>query len=100
MPSPRETMRVALDTVTWVPVRPPFDCNYIGIANEQGAEFKLRTDPGDPLTEESISGFSSLGDIAAARGASGQSFRYSKNADAFFLRATAGTGPAVLRFQQ
>jgi hypothetical protein len=101
MPAPRENERLTLDTVTWTPVAPPFDCNYIGITNEQGAEIKLRTDSGDASTEESILGFSAVNDIAASRDArSGQSFRYPKTVTAFWLRATSGTGPAVVRFQQ
>lgn len=47
--------RLELDSITWIPILPPMDCNSIRIKNTDfGIPVKIRTDKDDGDTEDEI----------------------------------------------
>ena len=94
MPAPFEIQVLTIDPVSWTPITVPFDCSNLSVKNrDNGNSILIRTNPGDAATEDRIApcGEQSLA-IPFHR------HRFPAGAQPVWLQATAGTGPAVVKF--
>ena len=94
MPAPFEIQVLTIDPGSWTPVTVAFDCNSISVKNADTVNpVKLRTNAGSAATEDTLGpgGEQSLA-IPFHR------YRFTAGSQPVWLRATAGTGPVVIKF--
>ena len=94
MPAPFEIQVLTIDPVSWTPVTAAFDCTSLAVKNTDHANtVRMRTDPGNPATEDTLApGAEQSLAIPFHR------YRFASGSQPLWLRATAGTGPVVVKF--
>ena len=94
MPSPFEIQLLTIDPVSWTPVTVAFDCNNLAVKNADLVNaVKMRTDSGSAATEDTLGpGAEQSLAIPFHR------YRFAAGSQPLWLRATAGTGPVVVKF--
>jgi hypothetical protein len=94
MPAPFEIRVVPVDAVSWTPVTVPFDCVNLAVKNRDTANvMRIRTNKDDSTTEDTLApGAEQALAIPFHR------YRFRAGTTPVWLQATAGTGPAVVKF--
>ena len=94
MPAPFEIQVISIDPVSWTPVTVPFDCVSLAIKNGDGVNTVcMRTNPGNAATEDTV-GAGAEQSLAIPF----HRYRFPAGSQPLWLRATAGTGPVVIKF--
>jgi len=94
MSAPFEIQVLTIDPVFWTPVTVAFDCNNLSVKNADPVNaIKLRTNAANGSTEDTLGpgGEQSLA-IPFHR------YRFPAGSQPLWLKATAGTGPVVVKF--
>jgi hypothetical protein len=94
--------QLTVDTVSWTPIVAPIDCMGLSIKNSTLVNLSIRTDSGDPTTQDLIAA-GSVETIAAPRHSgsvhdAGSGIRFHAGDTIAFLQAASGTGPVLLTF--
>ena len=94
--------QIAIDSISWTPVVAPIDCQGVGIKNSVAVDVKIRTDSGDPATQDTIPAGSQEG-VMVSRSQGSVQFdlapqRFRAGDTICFLQAASGTGPALATF--
>ena len=94
MPAPIEIQVLTIDPVFWTPITVAFDCNNLSIKNADPANpLKFRTNANSAATEDTLGpGVEQSFAIPSHR------YRFPAGSQPVWLKATAGTGPAVVKF--
>ncbi|HYA97298.1 MAG TPA: hypothetical protein VEH49_04320 [Methylomirabilota bacterium] len=94
--------QIAIDTVSWTPVVAPIDCMGVAIKNAAAADMKIRTDSGDPATQDTIPAGNQDGIMVGRFGdtpsTSRSGPRFFSGETVAYLQAVSGTGPALATF--
>ena len=94
MPTPFEIQQLTIDPVSWTPVTAPFDCNGLLVKNTDSVNpVKMRTDSSNAATEDTL-GPGAEQSVAMSM----HRYRFPAGSQPLWLRATAGTGPVVVKF--
>ncbi len=95
--------QISIDSVGWTPIVAPIDCMGVGIKNSAPTNLLIRTDAGDPATQDLIPAGNQEGIIVgrgtlqgAVHAAVGP--RFLAGATIAYLQAASGTGPALVTF--
>jgi hypothetical protein len=94
--------QLAVDTVSWTAIVTPIDCMSVSVRNSALANLWIRTDSGDPTTQDIISA-GSVETIDSPRpspnlwGATSGP-RFLAGDTVAYLQSASGTGPAVITF--
>ena len=94
MPAPFEIQVLTIDPVSWTPVTVAFDCTSLSVKNTDLVNpVKMRTNSASAATEDSLGpGAEQSLAIPFHR------YRFPVGSQPLWVRATAGTGPVVVKF--
>ena len=94
MPAPFEIQVLTIDPVSWTPVTVSFDCNSLSVKNADSSNpVRLRTAVASASSEDTLApGTEQSLAIPFHR------YRFAAGSQPLWLRATAGTGPVIVKF--
>ena len=94
MPAPFEIQVLSIDPVSWTPVTVAFDCNSLSVKNADPTNpVRWRTDVANSTSEDTLGpGAEQSLAIPFHR------YRFRTGTQPLWLKATAGTGPVVVKF--
>ena len=94
MPAPFEIRVLTIDPVSWTPVTVSYDCTNLAVKNaDQTNAVKMRSDGANAATEDTLApGAEQSLAVPFHR------YRFAAGSQPLWLRATAGTGPVVVKF--
>jgi hypothetical protein len=94
MAAPFEIQVLSIDPVSWTPITVAFDCNSLSVKNADPANpVKYRTNVANAATEDTLGpGTEQSLAIPFHR------YRFLAGSQPLWLKATAGTGPVVVKF--
>ena len=94
MPAPFEIQVLSIDPVSWTPVTVAFDCNSLSVKNADPVNsVQFRTNVASAASEDTLGpGIEQSLAIPFHR------YRFVAGAQPLWLKATAGTGPVIVKF--
>ncbi len=95
--------QISIDSVSWTAIVTPIDCMGVGIKNSAPINLLIRTDAGDPATQDLIPVGNQEGIIVGRHNLQGAAQatvgpRFLVGTTIAYLQAASGTGPALVTF--